>query len=200
MKLNIQTDFTQFPRAAAVVRAAEAGGAAAQGTVALAHDERTLRRRVVATTAGEKVLVDLLEPAELEPGDLLALEDGRRLAVAAAAEEVHEVRGRDAAHTLELAWHLGGRHADAAMAADRILVQRDPALKAALEGLGATVSEAVAPFTPLRGHGHHHHHDHDAHGHGHHHDHDHGHGEHGHGGRDAYGRLPGDPHYGHNHP
>ena len=59
-----------------------------------------------------------------------------------------------------------------------------------LEGLGATVSEVSEPFHPVRGAysgGH-------AHGHGHDHVHDHGHGE-----LDAFGRKPGDPHYGHNH-
>jgi urease accessory protein len=68
-----------------------------------------------------------------------------------------------------------------------------------LEGLGATVREVSEPFQPLRGaysgHGHAHGHDHGHdHGHGHHHDDGHQHGE-----RDRFGRLPGDPHYGHNH-
>jgi urease accessory protein len=61
-----------------------------------------------------------------------------------------------------------------------------------LEGLGAAVTDVVEPFSPVRGaysgHAHGHGHDHQGH------DHDHGHGE-----RDAYGRLPDDPHYGHNH-
>jgi len=73
---------------------------------------------------------------------------------------------------------------------------RDDVIKDALEGLGATVNETTAPFEPLHdghsGHGHAHDHHHD-HGHG------HSHGDHGHGERDKYGRLPGDPHYGHNH-
>jgi urease accessory protein len=61
-----------------------------------------------------------------------------------------------------------------------------------LEGLGATVTEIVEPFSPVRG---------AYSGHGHSYDHHHGHDHHDHGGgeRDAYGRLPGDPHYGHNH-
>lgn len=181
MKLNIQTDFTRFPRATAVIRAADAGSSVPFDTAALAHDERQLRRRVVELAGGEKVLADLLEPVALEDGDRLVLEDGRQVAIAAAAEEVYEVRGRDGVHLAELAWHIGERHLAAAIDKDRILILRDPAVTAALEGLGATVTETVAPFAPIRS-------AREAHGH------DHDHGE-----RDAHGRLPGDPHYGHNH-
>jgi len=192
MKLNIQTDFTKFPRAVSVLRAAEAGAAPPAGTATLAHDERHLRRRVVELSGGEKVLVDLPQPVALEDGDRLVLEDGRQVAIAAAAEDVYDVRGRDAVHLAELAWHIGNRHLAAAIAADRILILRDHVIRDMLEGLGATVAEVTAPFVPVRGaySGHDRHHDHDHH---------HGHGDHGHGERDAYGRLPGDPHYGHNH-
>jgi urease accessory protein len=180
VKLNIQTDFTKFPRATSVVRAADAGSAQPFDTAALAHDERQLRRRVVELAGGDKVLADLLEAVTLEDGDRLVLEDGRQVGITAAAEEVYEVRGRDGVHLAELAWHLGERHLAVAVDKDRILVLRDPAAKAALEKLAH------------EGHGHH---DHDDHHHGHGgHDHHHGHGE-----PDAFGRLPGDPHYGHNH-
>jgi len=207
MKLNIQTDFTKFPRAVSVLRAAEAGTAALAGTATLAHDERHLRRRVVELAGGEKVLVDLPQSVVLEDGDRLVLEDGRQVAIAAAAEEVYDVRGRDAVHLAELAWHIGNRHLAATITGDRILILRDHVIRDMLEGLGAAVAEVTAPFVPVRGaycgHGHDHDHHH-GHGHGHGHDHhhhhgDHDHGDHGHGERDAYGRLPGDPHYGHNH-
>ena len=200
MKLNIQTDFTKFPRAVSVLRAAEADATSPAGAVTLAHDERHLRRRVVELSGGEKVLVDLPQPVALEDGDRLVLEDGRQVAVAAAAEEVYDVRGRDAVHLAELAWHIGNRHLAAAIAADRILILRDHVIRDMLEGLGATVSDVTAPFVPVRGaySGHGHDHDHHHHGHDHHHG-DHHHDDHDHGERDAYGRLPGDPHYGHNH-
>ena len=96
-------------------------------------------------------------------------------------------------HLAELAWHIGNRHLAAAIEPDRILILRDHVIKAMLEGLGATVADTVEPFEPLpapipamartataittmRTSDHH------------------GHGE-----RDAFGRLPGDPHYGHSH-
>lgn len=196
MKLSLNTDFTKFPRAVSLASGGDASGKIA-GRAVLAHDERHLRRRAIELADGGKVLVDLPEPVTLADGDRLVLEDGREIEIGAAPEELYDIRARDAVHLAELAWHIGNRHLAAAISADRILILRDHVIKAMLEGLGAAVSDVVEPFSPVRGaysghsHGHgHHHHDHD---------HDHHHGGHGHGERDAYGRLPGDPHYGHNH-
>lgn len=197
MKLSINTDFTKLPRAGAVLKAKDAGSDVRPvGQAVLAHDERHLRRKVLELGEGTKVLVDLPEPVALEHGDLLVLDDGRHAEIVAAEEEVHDIRARDRLHLAELCWHIGNRHLAAQIEEDRILILRDHVIKAMLEGLGAKVTDVVEPFTPLRGayssqthgHGHHHHHGHD-------HGHDHAHG----GERDAYGRLPGDPHYGHNH-
>jgi urease accessory protein len=193
LKFSIQTDFTKFQRATSVLRAGEGGAGPAADSVALAHDERHLRRRALPLASGEQILVDLLEPVALASGDRLVLEDGRQVGIVAADEDVLEVRARDAVHLAELAWHIGARQLAAAISADRILILRDDAIKDALEKLGATVNETTTPFEPLRDHSGHHH-DHHGHGHG-----EHGHGDHGHGERDKYGRLPGDPHYGHNH-
>ena len=198
MKLSLNTDFTKFPRAVSVAPAGDASGAVA-GKAVLPHDERHLRRRAIelteGTVEGGKVLVDLLEPVTLNDGDRLVLEDGRQIEIAAAPEELYDIRARDSAHLAELAWHIGDRHLAAAIEAGRILVLRDHVIKAILEGLGAAVTDVVEPFSPVRAHSGH---SHDHHDHGHH-DHGHDHHDHGHGERDAYGRLPDDPHYGHNH-
>jgi urease accessory protein len=187
VKLNIQTDFTKMPRAGTYVRAGHvAADVSPFGTAVLAHDERHLRRRVVELSGGEKVLVDLAEPTALEHGDRLLLDDGRQAEILAAAEEVYEIRARNPVHLAELAWHIGNRHLAAAIEPERILVPRDHVIKAMLEGLGASVTDVTEPFNPVRG---------AYSGHGHHHD----HGHHGRGERDKFGRLPGDPHYGHNH-
>ncbi|TPI08494.1 urease accessory protein UreE [Mesorhizobium sp. B4-1-3] len=187
MKLNINTDFTKFPRAVSVLAAGDPALTEPYDKAVLPHDERHLRRRAIETAGGEKVLVDLPEPVALNNGDRLVLEDGRQLEVVAAPEEVYDIRARDAVHLTELAWHIGNRHLAAAIEADRILILRDHVIKAMLEGLGATVSEVSQPFSPVRGaysghgrdHGHSHDHDHDHHGHDH--DrHDHAHHHHGH--------------------
>lgn len=185
MKFSINTDFTKLPRAASVLRAAEAGSAVPFDVARLAHDERHMRRRVIELAHGERVLVDLLEQTTLADHDRLVLEDGRQVEVQVAEEEVYEIRARDVVHLAELAWHLGSRHLAIAIEADRILVLRDHVDKAMLEEFGVHATAISAPFEPLRaassgGHAHHHEH-------------------HGHGQPDRFGRLPGDPHYGHNH-
>jgi len=186
MKLNLNTDFTKFPRAVSVLAAGEAAPAFAKAV--LAHDERHLRRRAIELSDGSKVLVDLPEPVALNDGDRLVLEDGRHVEIVAAPEEVYDIRARDGVHLTELAWHIGNRHLAAGIEADRIVILRDHVIKAMLEGLGATVREVSEPFKPVRGaysghgggHGHDHGHDHshaEAHAHSHGEAHSHSHSE-----------------------
>lgn len=152
------------------------GEAAAEpaGTLVLAHDERHLRRKLLTLGEGDEVLVDLPEPVMLGDGDMLVLEDGRAVRIAAAEEELYWIAGRDALHLAELAWHLGNRHLAAQIETDRILIRRDHVIRVMLEGLGAVVRETIEPFQPVRGayHGHGHEHAHeDGHAHAHHHHH-----------------------------
>jgi len=182
-------------KAIAVRRAADAfePSQPVLGRAVLQHDERHLRRRMIETNDGRKILVDLPETVVLAAGDALAIEGGGIIEIAAAEEPLYAVRGRDPLHLTELAWHIGNRHLAAAIATDRILILRDHVIKAMLYGLDAEVEEIVAPFDPVRGaysgHGHSHSHgdtdSHPAHDHhhehGHHHDHGHDHHhEHGH--------------------
>jgi urease accessory protein len=192
MKLSINHDYTRFARAGAVLRAAEVDtGVEAAGTITIPHDDRHLRRKALMLSTGERIFVDLPEPVTLETGDRLVLDDGRQAEIVAAEEELYAIAARDPVHLSELAWHIGNRHLAAAIEPGRILILRDHVIKAMLEGLGATVTDTVEPFEPVRGaySGHSHAHDHGSHG----------HGSHGPGERDPYGRLPDDPHYGHNH-
>ena len=176
-------------RAIKIIRADAATGVQPFDVAVLAHDERHIRRRAIALSQGERVLVDLPEPVVLETGDLLSLEDGRTTAIVAAEEELYDIRARDAVHLTQLAWHIGNRHLAAAISVDRILILRDHVIKAMLEGLGASITDILAPFEPVRGaysgHGHDHGHSHDdgghhahRHGHDHSHDHDHKHDHH----------------------
>ena len=104
----------------------------------------------------------------LADGDLLVLDSGDYVRISATQEALYDIRPRDPVHLIELAWHLGNRHLSAEIRADRILILRDPVIKAMLEGLGAKVAEVVEPFQPMRGayHGGHSH-GHGSHSHGH---------------------------------
>jgi urease accessory protein len=166
--------------------------------VKLPHDLRHLRRKLLHLENGEMVMLDLKEPVLFANGDMLVREDGELIEILAADEKLFEIRGRDRAHLIELAWHLGNRHLSAQIEEDRILILRDHVIRTMLQGLGAMVLDINEPFQPARGAyhahgGHSHGHDHHDHGHDHdheHHDHDHDHHDHDHGH---------DHHHGHQH-
>lgn len=138
-------------------------------TIALAHDQRHLRRKLLHLPDDDVVMLDLKEAVMLSHGDLLVLDTGEHVRIAATEEALYDIRPRDRQHLIELAWHLGNRHLPAELREDRILIARDPVIRAMLEGLGATVAEVTEPFHPMRGayhgtgghsHGHGHHHAH----------------------------------------
>lgn len=128
------------------------GTAAGFDHVVLSHDERRVRRRLIPLSAGDDVLVDFPQPVTLDHHGLLQLEDGRSVEIIAADEQLYEIRGRDAAHLMQLAWHIGNRHTKAQIVAgERILILRDHVLRDMLRGLGATVTDIVEPFSPMDG-------------------------------------------------
>ena len=134
-------------------------------TIALPHDLRHLRRKVLPLSNGEMVMLDLKEAVLFGEGDRLILEDGSNVAIAAAPEKLFEIKPRDPLHLIELAWHLGNRHLSAQIEEGRILILRDHVIRQMLEGLGATVAEVEEAFHPVRGAYHAHgSHDHHAHG------------------------------------
>ena len=114
--------------------------------VTLEHDERRLRRKLLRLVHGDEILVDFPQTITLEHGSALQLEDGRLVEVVAAEELLYEIRGRDAAHLVRLAWHIGNRHTSAQLEDGRILIKRDHVLKTMLVGLGATVTDVAEPF------------------------------------------------------
>lgn len=123
----------------------------------LYHDERRVRRRVIPLVHGDEVLVDFPHPVTMDQHGLLQLEDGRYVEIVAGEENLYEVRGRDARHLMQLAWHIGNRHAKAQIETewdgigDRIVILRDHVLRDMLIGLGATVTEISEPFSPMDG-------------------------------------------------
>jgi urease accessory protein len=171
--------------------------------VVLDFDARHRRRIAMVAKGGTEFLLDLPGAVALKHGDGLLLEDGRIIAVEAAPESLVEVTGKDGAHLLRLAWHLGNRHLPTELLGDRLRIRRDHVIEDMLVQLGAYVVPVDAPFHPEGGayghgrvHGHDHgpaaDHDHDEHGHDHHdhephdhgahahHDHDHDHSAHAH--------------------
>lgn len=119
--------------------------------VVLDADERHIRRKRITLQHGDEVFVDFEKAVKLEHGDRLVLEDGRVAEVIAAEEALMEVRARNTAHLIQLAWHIGNRHLPAQIEATRILIRRDRIIKQMLETLGATVTDVTEPFHPEHG-------------------------------------------------
>jgi urease accessory protein len=123
----------------------------------LDHDKRRVRRKLLTLQHGDEVLVDFPQPVTLESGGMLELADDRLVEIVAAEEKLYEIRARDAKHLMQLAWHLGNRHAKAQIErewdgiGDRILILRDHVLRDMLIGLGASVTEVSEPFSPIEG-------------------------------------------------
>ena len=146
-------------------RHVEPFGGSAVDSVTLDYEGRFLRRRVVTTDGGQRVLVDLAQATSLNAGDALVLDDGPRIRVQAAEEAVLRIRGVSLAR---LAWHIGNRHTPCQIADDHLIIAADPVIRHMLEHLGAEIEEARAPFTPEGG----------AYGQGRTHSHEHGHSAH----------------------
>ena len=115
-------------------------------SVILDHDQRRLRRRLLPLQGGGEVMVDFPQTVTLDHLGALQLDDGRLVEIIAAPEHLYEVHGRDAAHLVRLAWHIGNRHTSAQLEAGRILIKRDHVLKPMLEGLGARIVDVHEPF------------------------------------------------------
>jgi len=152
-------------------------------TIVLDYEGRHRRRVAMTGTRGTEFLLDLPEAVALRGGDALILEDGRLIEIVAAPEQLAEVRCGDARQLARVAYHIGTRHVQAEILANRIRIRRDHVLEDMVRGLGAKVAHIEAPFEPDTGayepaaeHSHDHKgHGHKHHGHGHQHDHEHGH-------------------------
>ncbi|MEO1017186.1 MAG: urease accessory protein UreE [Pseudomonadota bacterium] len=149
-------------RAYRVIRHGEPTAGDVADTVVLDHDERQRRRIKMTGKGGLSFLLDLDRPVGLGEGDGLVLEDGSIVRVVAAAEDVIDVEPGERIGLARIAWHLGNRHCPTEILDDRLRIRRDHVLAAMLEGLGAKVTVAKAPFRPEAGaydhHGHHHEH------------------------------------------
>ena len=119
--------------------------------IELEAQARHLRRKLIILNDGSEVLVDFAKPVKLEDGDCLVLEDGRLIQIAAQPEDLLEVRGHDAVHLAQLAWHIGNRHLEAQIEEGRILIRPDAVIARMLEGLGAKVANTREKFSPEHG-------------------------------------------------
>lgn len=113
----------------------------------LTYANRFLRRKVIATKAGQSILLDLAHTTSLDHGDALKLDDGRFIEIVAAQESLLEIKG----DLTRLAWHIGNRHMPCQIQEHRIVIQQDHVMRDMLEKLGANLKDISEPFTPEGG-------------------------------------------------
>lgn len=152
-------------RANRIQRCATLMGGEIVDRVVLDHGDRHRRRVAMRGIGGLRFLLDLPEPAVLEDGDALVLEDGRLVWVEAAPERLLEIRAPDDHALKRLIWHIGNRHIAAEIGADALWIADDHVLAAMVRGLGGTAVPVERPFQPeggayAGGHDHAHAHDH----------------------------------------
>lgn len=129
---------------------AEAAGAL---RLCLTYDERVKTRLATMTPAGQAVaivLADARRGTVLRHGTVLAGALGLAI-VEAAAQPVARVTANSPLALLRAVYHLANRHVPTQLAADQVLIERDPVLESMLRGLGAQVEHVEAPFEPEGG-------------------------------------------------
>ncbi|WIY26138.1 urease accessory protein UreE [Parasedimentitalea psychrophila] len=116
--------------------------------VVLDYDARFMRRKVLTTEGGERLLVDLPQTTSLNHQGVLRLEDGGEIEVIAAVEKLLQITGDD---LTRMAWHIGNRHTPCQIEPTRLLIQHDHVIHDMLNLLGATLNEVTEAFTPEGG-------------------------------------------------
>ncbi|CAN5148675.1 urease accessory protein UreE [soil metagenome] len=134
------------------------------GELTLPFELREKSRQRATLASGEEVAVFTVRGTVLRNGDLYQGDDGRVVKIVAAKEATYRVDCATPRELLRCAFHLGNRHTQAQVDGDAssgfLRIRKDTVLKEMLEGLGATVTEELAPFEPesgAYGGGHHHH-------------------------------------------
>jgi urease accessory protein len=128
----------------------------------LPFELRRKSRQVVRLETGEEAGLLLPSGTVLHTGDIVESDDGSRIRIEAAKEELMAVTASDSFLISRAAYHLGNRHTAVQIEPDRLLLAFDPVLREMLIGLGVSVAAASESFTPEPGayggghkHGHH---------------------------------------------
>jgi urease accessory protein len=117
----------------------------------LVYERRCKCRVKVTLDSGEEAGVMLAWGESLRHGDVLSTAAGRLVRVVAAPEAVMLVHCSHARELARVAYHLGNRHVPVEVGDGTLKIAPDHVLRAMVEGLGAQVELANAPFEPEPG-------------------------------------------------
>lgn len=130
-------------------------------TLTLPWEKRIKSRQRVGLDNNAEAGLFLERGEILRHGDMLSSDDGFRVKIIAAHEQVSTARAQTPRQLNLACYHLGNRHVDLEIRDDYVRYPHDHVLDEMVKGLGLTITVEQAPFEPetgAYGNGHHHHH------------------------------------------
>lgn len=118
------------------------------GVLALPWERRGRTRLRALLASGEAVALAMPGGSRLRHGDLLRGDDGRVVRVIAAPEPTYALRAADPSVLARCALLLGRRRIAAEVCPWGLRIRAQPAVRALVAGMGASVQEELAPFEP----------------------------------------------------
>lgn len=133
--------------------------------LSLSLEDRQRSRLAAMLPNGRAVAVILARGEQMQHGDVLCGEQGERVLVQAAVQELMQIQAADTYELMRLIYHLANRHVRAMLKPNAVLIEPDAVLADMVRGLGGSVTLVQEPFIPeggayANGHGgggHHHH-------------------------------------------
>ena len=133
--------------------------------LSLSLEDRQRSRLAAMLPNGRAVAVILARGEQMQHGDVLCGEQGERVLVQAAVQELMQVQATNMYELMRLVYHLANRHVRAMLKPNAVLIEPDAVLADMVRGLGGSVALVKEPVIPeggayANGHGgggHHHH-------------------------------------------
>ena len=131
----------------------------------LTLEDRQRWRLAAMLPNGRAVAVILPRTEHMQHGDVLCGEQGERVVVQAAVEELFCIQANNLFELMRIVSHLANRHVRAMLTTEAVWIQPDPVRADMVRRLGGTVAVVQQAFIPEGGAyatgqsgGHHHHH------------------------------------------
>jgi urease accessory protein len=131
----------------------------------LTLEDRQRWRLAAMLPNGRAVAVILPRTEHMQHGDVLCGDQGERVVVQAAVEELFCIQASSPFELIRIVYHLANRHVRAMLSTEAVWIQPDPVLADMVRRLGGTVTVVRQAFIPEggayaagQGGGHHHHH------------------------------------------
>jgi len=130
----------------------------------LTLEDRQRWRLAAMLPNGRAVAVILPRTEHMQHGDVLCGDQGERVVVQAAVEELFCIQASSPFELMRIVYHLANRHVRAMLTTEAVWIQPDPVLADMVRRLGGTVTVVQHAFIPEggayaagQGGGHHHH-------------------------------------------